>query len=144
MNTNLYIELKEKHQKEVNEFPMVFAFNKEQFGEGLKKLGLEPSDTDKIYILSNCGGFIRKTDCKAFNEMFERHSNEMSCAIVNDSTGDGFIFDMFYYELANHEYSYTMDLSDTLEALGLTKEKINNSPNLLHGLQKARKNIMNQ
>jgi len=37
---NSYLELKEKHQKEVNEFPMFFAFNDKQFKEGMKKFGL--------------------------------------------------------------------------------------------------------
>ena len=31
---------------------------------------------------------------------------------------------MFNYELANHEYNYTGDLTDTLDALGLTIEDV--------------------
>lgn len=33
-----YLELKERQQKEINEFPMAFAFNEEQLQEALKKL----------------------------------------------------------------------------------------------------------
>lgn len=134
---NAYRELKDKQQAEVNAFPMFFAFSQQQFDEGMKKLGLEPTDTDKIYKLGNTGGFYRKSDSEALHAMFERHEQEMKDAIAADKTGDGFIFDMFDYELANHEYGYTRDMTDALEALGLTLEDINADQRLVHGLQKA-------
>ena len=34
-----YLEMKERHQKEVNDFPMAFAFNKEQLESALQKIG---------------------------------------------------------------------------------------------------------
>lgn len=137
---NKYNALKEKHQKEVNDFPMFFAFNNSQFEEGMKKLGLKPTDTKKIYKLGNTGGFYRRSDSDALHEMFHRHTEEMSAAIAADPTGDGFIYDMFNYELANHEYGYTGDLEPTLDALGLTMDEIRKDPRLTHGLEKARKN----
>ena len=136
---NTYLELKQKHQEEVNSFPMAFAFNQKQFEEGMKKLGLKPTDTDKIYGLHGTGGFFRKTDENKLNEMFDRHKEEMKNAVESDKTGEGFIYDMFNYELANHEYVVTYSVDDTLRALGLTAEEVNNNPALLHGLQKARK-----
>jgi len=45
--------------------------------------------------------------------------------------------DMFRYELANHEYDYTGDIDDTLDALCLTQQDIDQNPALQHGLQKA-------
>ena len=139
---NKYLELKEKHQKEVNAFPFMFAFSQSQFDEGMKKLGLEPKDTDKIYNLG-AGAYIRKTDSDAYREMIKRHAREHTQAIESDSTGEGFIFDMFYYELKNHEYNYTGDLDDTLEALGYTYEDIKDSKALTTGLNKAIKTITN-
>lgn len=133
---NTYLELKQQHQKEVNEFPMQFAFSDEQFKEGMKKLGLESTDTDKIYSLG-MGGFYRKSDAQTLREMFNKHDKEMKEAIENDETGEGFIFDMFNYELGNHEYCYTGSVSQTLDALGFTIDEINNNPKLLHGLEKA-------
>jgi hypothetical protein len=44
---------------------------------------------------------------------------------------------MFLYELANHEYTYTNDLEDTLSALDLTPDDINSNKALKKGLQKA-------
>lgn len=38
MLAKAYLDLKERHQKEINEFPMAFAFNEEQLQEALKKL----------------------------------------------------------------------------------------------------------
>ena len=45
MSTNQYQEMRNRQQAEVNAFPMFFAFNKQQFAEGMRKLGLSPSDT---------------------------------------------------------------------------------------------------
>ena len=67
---------------------------------------------------------------------------EKQDAIAADLTGDGFIFDMFVYELANHEYCITYDLEDTLDALGLTAEQINADKRLTHGLNKAIKHYL--
>lgn len=133
---NKYLELHERQQAEVDAFPMFFAFNRKQFAEGMRSLGLEPEDTGKIYSIGS-GGFIRKTDGEALHELFERHSAEMQAAIDADETGDGFIFDMFDYELANHEYNYTHDPEPTLECLGLTMEMVKADARLLHGWQKA-------
>lgn len=134
---NDYIKLKEKQQKEVNDFPMFFAFSDKQFAEGMKRIGLEPGDLKKIYKLGNTGGFYRKSDAPAFHEMMDRHDAEMAAAIAADKTGEGFIFQMFDYELANHEYCITYDLEPTLNALGLTEEEVNADPRLLWGLSMA-------
>ena len=57
--------------------------------------------------------------------------------MMNDLTGEGYIKDMFEYELANHEYGYTYDLEDTLNAIGLSMEEINNDERLKHGFDLA-------
>ena len=41
---NQYQELRNRQQEEVNAFPMFFAFDKQQFAEGMRRLGLRPSD----------------------------------------------------------------------------------------------------
>ena len=131
---NEYKVLKEKLEKEFNEFPMKFAFSNQQFEEGMKELGLTVNDTDKIVPISG-GGFIRKSDVETFNEMNRRHREEEKKAIENDPTGEGYIKDMFEYELGNHEYGYTHDLDETLSALRLTIKDINNDERLKHGLE---------
>lgn len=135
---NKYAELKNRHQTEFNAFPLMFAFNDEQFVEGMKKLGLKPTDTDQILYVGACG-YMRKSDEAAFDEMNARHRKEEREAMEADATGEGYIRDMFAYELANHEYGYTYELDQTLECLGLTEEQIEADPRLKRGLELALK-----
>ena len=135
---NAYKTMKDAQQDEVNAFPLAFAFDQKQFDEGMRKLGLDPSETDKIYGLPHTGGFYRRTDAPALHEMLERHEKQRNDAIKSDPTGDGFIFDMFNYELANHEYVLTGSLDDTFGALGLSLDEVSVNPAMRHGLRRAR------
>lgn len=137
MNMNSYQILKETHQKECDSFPMFFAFSNQQFENGMRKFGLNPTDIDKIYKLGDSGGFYRREDAQRLHDMWDRHGNEMQAAIDADTIGQGFIFDMFNYELSNHEFVVTHDITDTLDALGLTIEEVRDNKKLLHGLNKA-------
>ena len=114
-----YTELKAKHQAEVNAFPLGFAFSQSQFDEMMKKWGLKPTDIREILSIGG-GGYIRRDDSKAMHEMFDRHEAERKAAMQDYE----YLFEMFNYELANHEYNYTCDITDTLEALGLTIDEI--------------------
>ncbi len=133
---NTYLKMKKKHEAEFNAFPIVYAFNQQQFNEGMKKLGLKSTDTDMVFK-SGGGGFYKKTDSKKLRELLDSLSKEMEDAIKGDLTGNGFIFEMFNHELSNHEYCITNDLTDTLEALDITIEKINDTPALRIGLDLA-------
>ena len=131
-----YRQLKDKQSKEVHNFPLAFAFNDEQLEKGMRKLGLNPSQLDQISAIGG-GGFIRASDVPAWQQMAQRHQIEMQAGIQQDLTGDGFIFQMFYAELANHEYGYSGDPTDALNALGLTYQQVTSNPRLAHGFQKA-------
>ena len=97
---------------------MRFAFSQEQFNEVMKEWGLHPKkDLDKIARIP-FGGFIQKKDAPLMHETFARHHRELQAAIDADPTGEGFIKDMFLYELENHEYSYTGTVEDALDSLG--------------------------
>jgi hypothetical protein len=133
---NKYSVLKEKHRKEINDFPLMFAFSQKQFAEGMEKLGLKETDTDQI-ISIGAGGYMRKSDEKAFDDILARHEAERKEAVNNDTDGTGYILDMFSYELSNHEYCYTGDISDTLDCLGYTREEIKADAKLLTGLNLA-------
>lgn len=129
---NSYKVLKEKQQKEVNEFPMVFAFSNKQFDEAMEKLGLKSTDTDKIFSIG-LGGFIKKEDSVKLQEMMNRHDKEIKEAMQDDQ----FAYDAFYYELGNHEFIITYDTDDAICALGYTPTEINNNKRLLDILKKA-------
>lgn len=138
-----YSEMRERQQKDINSFPFVFAFSEKQLFDGMReKWGYKPTDTQKITSIG-AGGYIRKTDAGKLDEMLSRHRRELLEQIKADMTGDGFIYQMFDTELANHEYSYTHDITDALRAVGIGVEDINANKNLLHGLQKAMENQKN-
>lgn len=127
-----YSELKSRHQAEVDAFPLGFAFSESQFNEMMEKWGLTPEDTDKIYHIG-MGGYVRKCDADAMHEMFDRHQAEHEAAMQDDE----YLFSMFNYELANHEYCVTYDVTDALDALGLTIEEVNADPRMASALKRA-------
>mgnify|MGYP003463849408 len=136
---NEYVNLIRKQEKEFNDFPMFFAYNEKQYEEG--KQTLEVIE-DKELCSIGYGGYIRKKDLQSFNSMVEKHEIELKQSIENDKTGEGFIYDMFLYELENHEYFITHEIDDTLDALSLTLDDVINSSTLKRGLLLARKKIL--
>ena len=137
---NRYADLKLRQQQEFDAFPMIFAFSDKQLAEGMDSLGLAPTDTDKIYKAPG-GGFYRKEDSPRLKEMMDRFDRELQEAIASDQTGDGFIYEMFLYELESHEYGYTRDPEEALDALGYTWEQVQEDTKLLNGFAKAHDKI---
>ena len=138
---NAYIEMQNRQQNEFNAFPAMFAFNEKQFAEGMAKLGLNPEDTDKIF--RGIGGmYYRKTDAPELHAMMERFDREKAEAVASDTTGEGFIFQMFLTELENHEYSYTGDPTDAVAAAGYSLNEIFEDEKLAHGLSLAMEKAM--
>ena len=68
---NQYEILKNRHQKEFNQFPLGAAFNKKQFDEMMEKWGLLSTDTDKILRIGS-GCYIRKSDKEEFKALINR------------------------------------------------------------------------
>ena len=133
---NKYVELKSRQQKEINDFPLFFAYSNKQFDEGMRKLGLEPNETDKIYKLGNTGGFYRKSDSQKLKDMFDRHDKEMFEAMKDDE----FVLQMFEYELGNHEFYITYNYDDALRACGLKFDELDER--MLGLLKTARNNYI--
>ena len=136
-----YEAMQKRHQQEVNAFPMKWAFNNRQLEQGMRELGLNPSQTNEIVGIGG-GGFIRRSDRQAFIDMFKRQNAEQKAALAAQKTGDEYAYQMFLHELGNHEYVITGDLSDTLDACGLSAEQINNDPKLRKALARAIKDYM--
>lgn len=145
MTANRYKELKDRQQETFDSFAAqycFFAFSDAQFQEGMKKLNLDP-ETDKKKIASFYGGgFVLADHAEELRDLLERFGAETREQIAADPTGDGFILDMFEFELANHEFTYTGDVNDAIEACGLTAAEIDSSEPLRAGLEKAVKNLM--
>ncbi|MFH2047785.1 MAG: hypothetical protein ABIK92_21880 [Pseudomonadota bacterium] len=107
-----YQEFKIEQRKDVDSFPIVFAFSQKQLDEGLAKLGVT---LNEVFRLPS-GGFIRKTDSKAFHELLDRLDRKLSEALLDDD----FLLEALEYELGNHEYCITYDPVPTLNALDLS------------------------
>lgn len=134
---NRYRELRSKQQKIFNDLPLGWAFGQKQFDEMMRKWGLDPeADTDKIYSIG-AGGYVQKKDADQLHKTMDDLDAEIKAAIAADETGEGFIYEMFLDELENHEYGYTRDISDTLDALGYTIEDIRADDRLIKGLAMA-------
>lgn len=138
--SNLYKELIDKQMAETNAFPVKTATNSEHFKKIVNEWNL--SCYGKQLVQSGISMFIRKKDVKAFNDMLNRHREEHQKAIEEDTTGEGYIYDMFVYELQNYEYGYTGCVDDTLEALGISRETLQQNAAMSQALEKARKFVM--
>lgn len=142
MVNNEYLKLREKQQAEFDALPLKAAYGEKQFNEMMAAWGLDPvKDQNKVYHLA-AGMYYLRSDAQLIRETLKRHQEEMQKAIAADPTGEGFIFDMFTAEMTNHEYGYTGDIGETLDALGLTAEEINGSEKLQTGLKLAHKHLM--
>lgn len=134
---NKWVEMKKRHQEEFNAFPVHYAFGQEQIDRKIAELHLDPDRyKDQIEVVG-FGGFVLKEDAPRLKEMWVRHEKERQAAIDADGTGEGFIYDMFRYELENHEFSYTGSTEETLDCLGYTSEDVEADPRLKRGLKKA-------
>ncbi len=134
MKDNKYDILRERQRKEFSTLPLHFAFGDEQINRKLEELNVKEDEINEKLVGIGAGGFMLNEDYSKYKEMTERHYKEMQDEINNDKDGTGFIRDMFFSELNNHEYGFTRDVGDTLRALGITTKQINSNKNLQKGL----------
>lgn len=136
---NRYAALWQKHGKEFITLPIKFVDDEKGFQEIMEDWGLDPEkDIDKITSVGS-GGFVLNKDVKLVLQMLMRHAEERDAAIAADTTGEGFIYDMFIYELNNR--GFTEDFWFVMSALGYTVERILNDPRLKLGFFKATKDL---
>ena len=129
-----YEEMKARHQKEVDDLPMYFAFGQNQFDELMKKLGFENEKDFKNNVFTiGAGSIILKKDKEKVLTTFLEHDKEMLKAFENDD----FLQSAFEFELANHEYIITFDISDTLRALGIKYKEYQENERLQKIAKKA-------
>ena len=140
---NKYKLMKERHQKEVNELPYMFAFSNEQFKRGLEKLGLNENEMDKLIYLGD-NTYLKRTDLPKVEEVNKRHKEELEREIKADIVGDKFIKDMFLCEMNNHEYGYTNEIEPILEALHITDYDLRKNENLRNGLMLAKQDYIDK
>ena len=106
-----YTELKNRQAKEFDAFPIAYAFSEKQLQEALIKLTATKEDCCTV----GGGSIVKKIDVKSFLIMQNTHEKERKQAFLVDDILIGAI----KYELGNHEYGYTRDATDTINALGI-------------------------
>lgn len=117
---NEYLELQRRHQKELEEFPIAYAFNDKQLEEALKKLGATKEECVTVF---GHGDIVKRENAKALIAMLERQREEMLQRIKDDPI---FAEAAFLYEMDNHEYAINWSGDeDVLACFGITFEQIN-------------------
>ena len=115
-----YLDLQKRHQKELEDFPIAYAFNDQQLEEALKKLGATKEECVTVF---GHGDIVKKEDAKRLVEMLENQREEMLQRIRDDVH---FAEAAFLYEMDNHEYAINWSGDeDVLSCFGITFEKIN-------------------
>ena len=113
-----YTEMKNRHQAEINAFPIGFAFSNEQFEKEMERLGVSSS---KELLSIGYGGFIRKSDKQAYLDLMNKIHDEEKEFKKQDKN----LLDMFVYEMKNHEYQFSYDNEEVLSACGISPDEIN-------------------
>lgn len=127
MKRQEYLDLKSKHEKELNEFPIAYAFNDEQLARALEKLGATKEECVTVF---GHGDIVRREDAKTFVKMLERHTQEVKQKLAEDVE---FAEAAFLYEMNNHEYAINWSADeDVLDCFAIDWEFIRK-----HGLQMA-------
>lgn len=119
MKRQEYLDLQKKHQKELSDFPIAYAFNEQQLKEALEKLG---ATKDECVTVFGHGDVVKRENAKPFIQMLERHQEEMQRKLKDDPE---FAAAAFLYEMDNHEYAINWSGDeDVLACFGLTWEKL--------------------
>lgn len=114
-----YLKLQEKQRKDLEEFPIAYAFNEEQLQQALEKLGAKK---EECVTLWNCGDVMKRVDVPAFEEMMKRHREEIYELLKNEQDAE----EAFLYEMDNHEYAINWSGDeDVLSCFSLDEKKLN-------------------
>lgn len=120
MKRQEYLDLQKRHRKELEDFPIAYAFNEKQLEEALEKLGATREECVTVF---DHGDIVKCTDAKALIKLLENQREEMLQRIRDDQD---FAEAAFLYEMDNHEYAINWDGdADVLDHFGITFEKIN-------------------
>lgn len=114
-----YLELKKRHQKEFEDFPIAYAFNDKQLQEALEKLG---ATKEEVITVFGHGDIVKRENVKPLIALLERHEQELHQKLRDDID---FAEAAIFYEMGNHEYAINYDGdADVLSCFGITFEDI--------------------
>ena len=127
MKKQEYLDLQKRHQKELEEFPIAYAFNDKQLEEALVKLGATKEECVTVF---GHGDIVKRVDAKRLIAMLEGHTKEVKDKLKSDVE---FAEAAFLYEMDNHEYAINWSADeDVLACFAIDWDFIRK-----HGLQMA-------
>ena len=132
---NKYKQLRDQLQKQYDALPIKYAYSEIQFKNMLKQFETEAGGRVRLLYIGQ-GAYILAQDEKLIDEFLKSSDRELAEAMKDDD----FLYDAFNYELANHEFCYTDDISDALDALGLSWEQIKDDQRIMKILKRACEN----
>ena len=116
-----YLDLQKKQQKEIEDFPIAYAFDEKQLKEALEKLGAKKEECVTIF---GHGDIVKKTDAKRLVDMLKRHTEEVKAALQNEDFAEA----AFLYEMDNHEYAINWSGDeDVLACFGMSVDDLKKS-----------------
>ncbi len=135
MKRQEYLDLMNKHEKELTDFPIAYAFSDKQLEEALEKLG---ATKDECVTVSGHGDIMKRSDVPSFFAMMKRHKEELHEAMKDEDFAEA----AFLYEMDNHEYAINWSGDDdVLACFNMTFEKVDEM-GLRGAYLKARKQHM--
>ena len=117
-----YDALQKAHQEDISNFPILWLFGKKsdaELAEAISKIGAK--SVDELVGIGG-GGYIHKEKKEDFLTMMQNHGEERNKFSSNKNN----LVEVIFSEMCNHEYAYTQDPEDTLNALGKTYKDLQN------------------
>lgn len=114
-----YLDLQKKHQEEISNFPIAYAFSDKQLEEALEKLGAK-SKSEVVTVFGH-GDIVKRENAKPFLDMLKRHTKETQEAMKDPEFAEA----AFRYEMDNHEYAINWSGDDdVLDCFGMKYEDL--------------------
>lgn len=135
MKRQEYLDLMEKHQQEITDFPIAYAFNNKQLEEALEKLGATKEECVTVF---GHGDVMKRTDVPAFKAMLIRHTKELHEALRDEEFAEA----AFLYEMDNHEYAINWSGDEDVFSCFAIDEKMLYEMGLDGAYRRARKKHM--
>lgn len=138
--------MEKRHIEEFQAFPKLYASyfelelneftnekHRKEFEKDMEELGLNPNETDKLVKIMPFT-YIREEQLSEYNALMDRMEEEIDNEIKKDSTGNGFVKDMFKYGISNAGF----DIEGVLNFIGISKEEFEENNNLKRRIQTSK------
>lgn len=130
-----YLDLQARQQKELEDFPIAYAFDKKQLEIALEKLG---ATVEECCTYMGMGDVMKKADVPAFKAMLRRHTEEIHEALKDEEFAEA----AFLYEMDNHEYAINWSGDEDVLGCFSLSEKLLKEMNLEGAYRRAQRKHM--